>query len=149
MSRAVAWATLASPVLAVLVAVGCGGGRASLTPAKAAPPEATPTWPVDDERARARIEVLDREIAARAATLDLPPPTLTPEVDPMAQPIGTCERSPRPVCQDVCTLADSICTAADEICKLAGQLAGDVWAAQRCAAGRGSCAAAHERCCRC
>jgi hypothetical protein len=60
-----------------------------------------------------------------------------------------CVRSTRPLCQDVCSLADSICDAADEICRLADALPGDAWAAGRCTAGNESCAKARARCCGC
>ncbi len=131
-----------------LALASCGGSRVAPAAGVAPPQE----WPVGDERARARITTLDREIADRAAALGLEPPAVVdPGGEPMADPAApsTCERSPRPVCQDVCGLADAICTAATEICKLAGELPGDAWAAQRCAAGTGSCAQARDRCCGC
>lgn len=130
----------------------CGG--MSKRPAQAPPTDAPVTWPTTPEAARARIETLDREIAARNETLDARPAVTShdPATSPMIEPGGdteTCVRSARPVCQDVCSLSDSICDAADEICKLAADLPGDDWAAGRCTAGKESCDKARLRCCNC
>ncbi|HVV82828.1 MAG TPA: hypothetical protein VHE35_07095 [Kofleriaceae bacterium] len=165
---AAAWAT------AALVSASCGGAQAPAHETVA--PGRPQTWPVSPDAAHARIETLDREIADRSASLDasmtgprttviepgtnhepgtspVEPPTPTPTPVPMSDVEGTaratCERSPRPVCQDVCNLSDSICDAAAEICQLAGSLPGDAWAAGRCDAGKGSCATSRERCCHC
>lgn len=148
-------------VLALLAAAGaalaiasCGGGAAKSRMKPEAPvmpngPETT-TPSGDPEAARARIETLDREIAARESTLGLARFDPGVEPVPMTSPAtATCTRSPSPRCQDVCTLSDSICAAADEICKLAGALPGDAWASGRCTAGNVSCGRARERCCDC
>ncbi len=157
------------------VAASCGGGgMARSTHVDGRPPQPEP-WTGSPDAARARIETLDREIAARVATLDVGAiePGRTPVIEPRPQPMtdpptaggdagssgagssgagssrATCERSPRPLCQDVCSLSDSICDAADEICRLADQLAGDAWAAGRCSAGKDACSTARTRCCGC
>ena len=158
--------------LAVLAS--CGGSnskqasmRETPDPSRTSIPE---PWLASPEVLRARITTLDREIEARVATLGFDPavdPEVDPVPDPAVDPMGpttgprpmtdppgiptppTCARSPRPVCQDICSLADSICSAAHEICRLATALPGDDWAAGRCGAGRTSCARARERCCGC
>ena len=139
------------------VAASCGGAPAKqMTEPRSVPPAYAGPEPlmVPPDQVRARIEALDRDLAARAQELGLEPPPSTHGADgataPLADPATlTCPRSPRPVCQDVCTLADSICDAADEICELARALPGDRWAAGRCTAGQDSCARARERCCAC
>lgn len=138
--------------------VGCGGSPYGAKPERLVrphprpeppPPSMVPTM-VPPDTLHARIETLDAEIQARAATLGLPPqvPSSDGGAEPMT-PAPTCAPSPRPVCQDVCSLADAICDAADEICRLATGLPGDTWAAGRCSAGHASCAQARERCCGC
>lgn len=171
-------AALVGVHLAVLASCGGGNSkqasmRETPDPSRTSIPE---PWLASPEVLRARITTLDREIEARAATLGFEPaidpaidPAVDPAVDPAIDPVGpttsprptamtdppgsltspTCARSPRPVCQDVCSLADSICGAADEICRLATALPGDDWAAGRCAAGKTSCARAGQRCCGC
>jgi hypothetical protein len=154
---------LALCVGVAVATASCGGGgvaKRAKPASEATTPRAIPEpWNAPPEVVRARIETLDREIAARAGTLDVDgeapgtdvePPTHVPMPTPTTAPgAEACVRSTRPVCRDVCSLADSICNAADEICELAAALPGDVWAAGRCAAGRSSCARARERCCGC
>ena len=139
-----------------MMIVGCGGSPYGARPARSVRPQTIPEPPpsidpgISPDAVRARIETLDREIAARAMTLGFEPtmPDADGGPEPMAVP-PTCTRSPRPVCQDVCSLSDSICDAADEICRLADALVGDAWAAGRCTAGHASCAQARARCCGC
>ena len=140
--------------------VGCGGGPYGAKPERLVRPHPRPEPPpppsmdptvVPADGVRARIETLSGEIRARAATLGLPPEVAGSDggAEPMTGPAPTCVPPTRPVCQDVCSLADAICDAADEICQLAAQLPGDTWAEGRCAAGHTACVQARERCCGC
>jgi hypothetical protein len=162
---------LAAGLALAIALVSCGGGaatRATREPSTRPMPEPMPEqWVGSPDTVRARIETLDREIADRAHAMGLEPPgsdVFDPGTSPspstststststsrMTVPAGpTCDRSTRPLCEDVCSLADSICDAAGEICKLAGSLPGDAWAAGRCSAGASSCERARERCCGC
>lgn len=54
-----------------------------------------------------------------------------------------------PQCRDSCTLSTSICSNAERICRLAEQLAGDDWAASKCADAATVCRQATADCCNC
>ncbi len=106
-----------------------------------------------------RIVDLDRQIAEQLEELGLAPPT-DPELTemmvshstpalPRSELAETCSAPPTDDCGDVCSTGDLICDNARAICDLAGELAGDDWAARRCAAGQESCDRARERCCDC
>jgi len=145
---------LIAGVLAGLWLAACGGAK----------PRAAAQEPVAglDHRAThdPRIEDLDRQITEQLEELGLAPPTdmeltemmvshSTPAL-PMADLASSCSSPPAADgCEDVCTTGDLICDNARAICDLASELAGDDWAAQRCAAGQESCDRARERCCGC
>jgi hypothetical protein len=62
----------------------------------------------------------------------------------------TCEpKGQGDTCKQMCTLSDSICVNAKKICDIAGEMAGDDWAAQKCADGNATCDAAKKKCCEC
>ena len=144
-------------VAAVLIgcAVGCAGRRTT----SSEPPAAEAPAGLADPRAE--IEALDREISDALARAHLAPPaTATCSgarcAAAMSQPFTTpvtsdpaCRPARSDRCTDACTIATSICGNQDKICALARQLAGDDWAANKCAAARASCQAAHDRCCSC
>ena len=117
--------TLAAALVVAIAA--CSAGR--MHRASATDPLPAPADP------RAEIEALDRQITAdRVALGD------GPSGDSMTAAELTAQ------CDDTCRLRDSICHSADRICDLAGQLVDDSWAAERCTAGKASCATATERC---
>jgi hypothetical protein len=64
-------------------------------------------------------------------------------------PVHACRRDDSDTCKQSCTLADSICSNAKKICEIANELAGDDWAARKCADGSATCNAAKARCCDC
>jgi hypothetical protein len=72
---------------------------------------------------------------------------------PMATiPLSTdasCKPAKTERCQGSCKLSDSICTNSSKICELAQDLAGDGWAATKCARAKQTCDAAHDTCCSC
>jgi len=146
--RAVRWAVL-------LCVVGCAAPRPASAPAPAAAP-AMASAPDP----HAQIEALDRQIADDLARGKLPAPAETCRgaacgeamSTPFAVPaIGDarCRPAASERCSDACTLSTSICDNQDKICKLAGELAGDDWAANKCASARASCKAARDACCAC
>jgi hypothetical protein len=105
---------------------------------------------ITDELSRAHITPPPAESctgAACSAAMSQPFATPAP-VSPNA-PDATCHPAVSDHCQQTCTLSTSICANQDKICDLARQLAGDDWAANKCASARSSCQAAHETCCTC
>jgi hypothetical protein len=66
-------------------------------------------------------------------------------------PDATCPaaESEPPACRDSCTLTTSICDNARRICGLAEDLAGDDWAAGKCADATAVCRQATAACCDC
>jgi hypothetical protein len=69
----------------------------------------------------------------------------------IAPPDAACPAtvSEPPQCRDSCTLATSICSNAERICRLAEELAGDDWAAGKCADAAAVCRQATTDCCDC
>ena len=70
---------------------------------------------------------------------------------PVTEAAATCA-APTPTtgtCADVCQLGDAICDNAATICRIADELAGDVWAHDKCASAKASCHEAEARCCAC
>ena len=139
-------AALLCGVIAGVAIAACGGTQAR----KQAPPDAPGGGRLHDD-----LRALDGQITTDLATLGLTPPSefeLTEMMVAHAVPAlpedaaaAACE--PPPVgdgCTDVCTVGDAICKNARQICELADQLAGDAWAAQRCASGKASCERARQ-----
>lgn len=89
-----------------------------------------------------------RAPAAETAASDVDVASVAAELE---DPDATCPAaaSDPPPCHDACTLATSICDNAESICRLAGELAGDAWAAGKCADAAAVCRAATARCCDC
>jgi hypothetical protein len=144
--------------VACLAVIACGAGSV-----RSSAPPAAPTAPAVPELAsedpHVQIEELDRDISAKLARADIPPPVATcsgaacttavsepfttPAIDPACRP---------PInnrCRDLCTLATSICRDQERICSLAQHLPDDEWAANKCTRARASCEAAHDVCCGC
>lgn len=94
--------------------------------------------------------------AASSAHAPAGEPT-TPGMDPaqaaaaIAPPDAACPATvpEPPQCRDSCTLAISICSNAERICRLAEELAGDDWAAGKCADAAAVCRQATTDCCDC
>lgn len=155
--------SLSISLACVALAVSCGGARKVTSPPTAAPETTAPssvegaqTMPVDD--ARAELERRVAELEQQRTTMGLPEPAISssPASEP-ATPMGSvpqsadasCKPAKTERCTSSCTLSDSICTNASRICDLASQLAGDGWAATKCAQAKQTCESAHERCCSC
>lgn len=145
--------------IAVAGLVACGAASKSTAPSPAVARTPIAAGPAQDPRA-GEIEKLAAAIDADLAKLQLPrpaPPTAgtsamsaVSEADivaPSADP--ACHPGPSDTCEDVCGLGESICKNAKRICEIASELAGDAWAAEKCASGKASCDAARERCCGC
>jgi hypothetical protein len=136
--------------------VACAGG--SPKSSAVAPAAMAPAQPGDRH---AEIEALDRQIADELARAHVTPPAApacrgdacaTAMSQPFAVPAATdatCHPAASDRCSDACTISTSICSNQDKICALAQQLAGDDWAANKCASARASCQAAHDSCCSC
>ena len=143
-----------------LLAAGlaCGGSRPKASVSSPAP---SPAAAEAREEPRARIEALDREIAADMARAHVPQPAIAPCSGPacaaaMSTPFAApntieqvCRTAQSQRCIDVCTLSTSICNNQQKICDLAKQLPGDDWAANKCESARASCKASSETCCTC
>lgn len=135
-------------LLVVLAACGAARKSAPPAPASAEPPDA-----------HAQIEALDRQIAdeLRSAQLAVPAAACagscaTAVATPFAVPAlddAACHPAPSPTCTDACNLSSSVCTNQQKLCDLAAQLAGDDWAAGKCASARESCKTTRDRCCSC
>ena len=143
--------------------VACASG--SQKPASSAPPGALgppgaassagesplPASPHD------QIEQLAQQIDTARVQLELPAPTAEAIGAAPAQPMGAvpaaqdpkCRPAPTDTCKTSCELSDSICDNADKICKLAAELAGDGWAANKCATANTTCEASRTKCCGC
>jgi len=135
----------------LVVIAGCASRPSASAPAAAASPNDP----------HAQIEALDRQIADALARGGI----VAPAVETcsgagcgqaMSTPFAVArvgEAACRPAasdrCTSACTLSTSICDNQDKLCALAQQLAGDDWAANKCASARASCQAARERCCQC
>ena len=146
---AAAWCALAIAACAARAPAA----RPAVAPAAAAPPRAdTQVIPADPH---AEIRQLAARIDADRGTLALPPPPVCApsacDATPMAEApkASSCQPAPSDACHDTCTLSDSICDDAKQICDLASQLAGDTWAAGKCASAKQTCTDAHARCCAC
>lgn len=154
---------VAAALCMALVACAMGGKRApqSVSPsaehtAAGAPAHAQPTGPMPGDP-RAEIERLAGEIDAERGRMGLAAPTLPAGAPPQAEPMGStpvstdpsCKHANTDTCNQSCTLSDSICSNAARICKLATQLAGDEWAAGKCAQAKQTCESAHQTCCSC
>lgn len=158
MIRALGLGVSLALAVACLVALACGAGAAR-SKAPPAAPSASAMPEVTAEDPRVEIEELDRDISARMARAQIPPPVstcsgvtcatamnepfTTPAIDPACRPT----RNDR--CSDVCTLTASICRNQQRICDLAQHLPDDDWAANKCTRARASCQAAHDTCCDC
>ncbi len=158
-------ATSAFLAIATAALLGSCGGmapkKAQPTMAGAAPgttsEEALPGAPADSSDPRLR-EILDRDTEIRSWRRDLglaTDPTVEEREEwaklPLARAQEVCT-APEPAssrCQDMCTLADHICENADEICRIAGDLEGNAWADDKCAAAKSSCKDGKQRCCDC
>ncbi|HEY0193125.1 MAG TPA: hypothetical protein VGC42_18535 [Kofleriaceae bacterium] len=109
----------------------------------------------------AQIEALDRQIADDLAQARLTAPAVeacsgASCAQAMSSPFtapaigeARCKPAASERCTTACTLSTSICDDQDKICELARQLAGDDWAANKCASARASCATARDACCSC
>lgn len=132
--------------LGISAAVACAAGRPM--PQTSAP--GNPLPPAGD--VRDQITDLDRQLGAARDELGLDAPTadeLAPAHAMSIAALAVCTPSGSQTCTDVCTLSGSICDNATKICDLAQQLPGDGWAAERCDAGKATCAKAATRCCEC
>jgi hypothetical protein len=137
--------------------VACAGGSPKTS--AVAPATMAPEMAPGDRHAE--IEALDRQITDELARAHVTPPAApacrgdacaTAMSQPFAVPAATdaaCHPAASDKCTDVCTISTSICGNQQRICELAQQLAGDDWAANKCAAARASCQAAHDSCCSC
>lgn len=148
-------------VVACCIAIAsCGASRqkSSEAGAPAAAPEAgTAGAEVMPATPRAQIEDLDRQIAADRAQLGLDEPTDAMVQGAPAAPMSvapasedpTCRPAATDTCKTSCSLSDSICGNAEKICKLAQDMAGDDWAANKCAKANQTCEASRAKCCGC
>jgi hypothetical protein len=144
--------------VACLAAIACGAGsvRSSAPPAA---PSASAVPELASEDPHVQIEELDRDISAKLARAQIPPPVATCSgptcTTAIAEPFSTpaidpaCRPTPRERCAQECTLATSICRNQERICTLAQHLPDDDWAANKCTRARASCQAAHDACCDC
>lgn len=137
-----------------MVVIACAaGGRA-----KTAAPESTAgaASPMP-ESPREQIEQLEAQIEASRTELGLEAPTEPQIQSAPTQPMGAMPSSDDPKCRPAktetcttsCTLSDSICGNADKICNLAKGMAGDTWAAGKCAKANTTCEASRTKCCGC
>jgi hypothetical protein len=135
----------------VALVIACGASR----PMAVAPPTApTPVQmtPASGGSSHDQIQDLANQIDATRVELKLPEQHgVASSVTPMSSTpeVPACARAQSDTCTQTCTLSDSICDNSKKICELADQLAGDAWAAQKCADGKATCAAATRRCCEC
>ncbi len=143
-------------VVACCIAMAsCGASRQKEAAAPASAPEAgTAVMPPSP---RAQIEDLDRLIDADRAQLGLDEPTDAMLEGAPAAPMSvapssedpTCRPAATDTCKTSCTLSDSICGNAEKICQLAQDMAGDDWAANKCAKANQTCEASRAKCCGC
>jgi hypothetical protein len=143
---------------ACLVALACGAGAAR-SKAPPAAPSSNMMPEVTAEDPRVEIEELDRDISAKMARAQIPPPVATCSgvtcATAMSEPFTTpaidpaCHPTSNDRCSDVCTLTASICRNQERICTLAQHRPDDDWAANKCTRARASCQAAHDTCCDC
>jgi hypothetical protein len=150
---------------ASLLCGGCGASGRSAAPAAMAPAEESGAhaeiarlWDeIDGWRGQAGLaggEAADAEQGS--AALESTPTAgysgqtsaapQAPEAPEAACPAAAAEPL---VCRDACTLATSICDNAGRICRIAQQLAGDDWAAGKCADANAVCRQATADCCDC
>jgi len=129
---------------------------ACAAPSRQAAPSVAGTAPTGPVSPRDEIARLDGEIAAQRGQLGLSEPAVQPmasTVQPMSVPSAandpSCHPAKSETCTNSCTMSDSICVNAAKICDLANQLAGDSWAAGKCASATETCKAAHDKCCGC
>jgi hypothetical protein len=151
-------------VLALATAIAaCGASRSKMaaSPQSAVPESAatngadTGAMPGGD--AHGEIESLSAKIDAQRTELGLAEPAPMSAGAPPASPMATiplstdasCKPAKTERCQGSCTISDSICSNASRICTLAGELAGDGWAATKCARAKQTCESAHDSCCSC
>jgi len=138
------------------VAIACGASRSRT----AAAPQAADDGAMHAD-AHAEIDSLARKISDDLERAQVPAPAVaactgtsctTALAEPYVTPTNTdpqCHPASTDRCNDACTLSTSICGNQQKICDLAKQLDGDDWAANKCAAARTACRAAHDHCCRC
>jgi hypothetical protein len=143
---------------ACMAIVACGSSqRAAMAPASTANDAAgapSQMAPLDDPHAE--IDRLSHDIDVAREGLGLAAPAPTPMPAPAeamaAVPLSTdatCQPAETDRCTQSCKVSDSICNNAQRICDLAKDLAGDGWAAGKCATAKETCATAHESCCTC
>jgi len=156
------------PALALLLTIGCAVAIAcgASQPRTAAPPAAAAPAPAESgpwnfTGPRAEIDALDRQVEVGLARAQLPipeddcrgPACAQAMSQPFAVPSIGDAKCPAPVpttrCADVCSYSTGICNNQRRICELAGQLAGDEWAARKCARARVACEQARAACCVC
>jgi uncharacterized protein with beta-barrel porin domain len=127
------------------LAIACA---ASVAPMAVAPQMA----PASGSSSHDQIQELANQLDAKRVELKLPEQHgVTNGATSMGNTpeIPACARAQSDTCTQTCTLSDSICDNSKKICELADQLAGDAWAAQKCADGKATCTAATQRCCEC
>lgn len=148
-----------------LILGACGASK----PAQAPAPQAASSSAAGDPAAHAEIARLWDELdgwrgqagiadtapmaapAETEAAGDTREPAVTAAAPAIRPPDATCPAtvSEPPQCRDSCALATSICSNAGRICHLAEGLAGDDWAAGKCADAAAVCRQATSDCCGC
>ena len=125
---------------------------------KSPPPRTAPptVGPLDDQGKRQEITALSTQIrqwrqgASLAVEPDADSVLAMSEVS-TADAAKACDEPAATggTCGEVCDLGGAICDNAAAICRIAGDLAGDVWARDKCSSAKASCREAEERCCTC
>jgi hypothetical protein len=146
-------------ILACALVASCGASKKSAAPASMAAPrspaEASSVAPIPGDP-HAEIDQLSAAIEEERVQLGLEPQAAVPMTSGAARmstiPLSTdesCKPAKTERCESSCKMSDSICKNASRICELANELAGDSWAAGKCASAKQTCETAHENCCTC
>jgi hypothetical protein len=145
------------------IVIACSGGqRATMAPQPPQTNVAAPLPPRPSDPRADQIDTLVAQIDQQRGEMNLPEqhgertsgvePRSTAMAGGTAPPVApTCEqpKGQSDNCKQSCTLKTSICENAKKICDIAGEMAGDEWAAQKCADGNATCDAARKKCCEC